>query len=259
MGNIFAELQMQSAHQMNTIVDTRKKMNKLLQCFLSQPDREEWCDVFAKDVRNLETQTMLDCDSFMIQPDSDFSFVPPELMEDTYGLFHGPYCLYAGRYVYPVKDVKGDVMGWCGYDKYSDVKYMDSLNYGYKAKNATVWGMEKMNEYYRSGRQVFFTEGIVCTLYARQCGEQSLATLGSSLTPYVAEIINRFGDKARILTDSDEAGNKFRKIANRMCPKARVIQSKIAKDLDDSKKVNPQIGEELCKFESRFYRSPYFT
>lgn len=259
MGSIFAELQMISANQMNTVVDTRKKMNELLHGFLAQEDREEWCDVFARDVRNLETKTMLDCDSFMINSDCDFSFVKPDLMEDTYGLFHGAYCLYSGRYVYPVKDVKGDVMGWCGYDKYSDVKYLDSICYGYKAKNASVWGMEKMPEYYTSGRQVFFTEGIVCALYARQCGEQALATLGSGLTPYVAEIINRFGDKARVLTDSDESGNKFRRITNRMCPRARVIQSKIAKDLDDSKKVNPEVGNDLRNFESRFYVSPYFV
>ena len=86
-----------------------------------------------------------------------------------------------------------------------------------------------------------------------------MATLGSNLTPYVAEIINRFGDKARIITDSDEAGNKFKQIAHRLCPRARVLQSKIAKDLDDSKEIVPDIGYELEKFENRFYRSAYFT
>lgn len=259
MGNIFAELQMQSANQLNTITDARKKMNQLLKLFLEQPDRELLCDIFARDIRNLETKTLLDCDSFMINPDEGFSFVPEELQSETYGMFKGPYCVYEGRYVYPVKDVHGDVMGWCGYDKFSDVKYLDSLNYGYKAKNASVFGMEKMEEYYHSGRQVFFTEGIVCTLYARQCGQQALATLGSNLTPYVAEIINRFGDKARIITDSDEAGNKFKQIAHRLCPRARVLQSKIAKDLDDSKEIVSDIGYELEKFENRFYRSAYFT
>lgn len=259
MGNIFAELQMQSANQLNTILDARLRMNELLRLFLDRPDREEICYAFAKGVRNLEVQTLLDCDSFMIQDDDVFGFIPADLKQDTYGLFRGPLCVFQGRYVYPVKDVKGNVMGWCGYDKYSDVKYLDSMNYGYKAKNASVFGMEKLGEYYTSGKQVFFTEGIVCTLYARQCGEQSLATLGSNLTPYVAEIINRFGDKARIITDSDEAGNKFKRIAHKLCPRARVLQSRIAKDLDDSKDINPFIGEELRKFESRFYTSPYFT
>lgn len=259
MGNIFAELQMLSSNQLNTVMDARQQMNRLLKCFLEDPEREEWVRVFAEGVRNLEVQTLLDCDSFMIQPDMTFGFIPSELMEDTYGLFKGAYCVFSGRYVYPVKDVQGNVMGWCGYDKFEDVKYLDSRNYGYKAKNATLWGMEKLPEYYRSGRQVFFTEGIVCTLFARQCGEQALATLGSNLTPYVAEIINRFGVKARILTDSDEAGNKFKRIAHRLCPKARVIQSRVAKDLDDSRQVVPEIAEELHKFENLFYRSEYFT
>lgn len=259
MGNIFAELQMSSANSMNTVLDARKKMNEILNIFLSRPDRMELVTIFAKEFRNLEVQTLVDCDSFAIEETDPAMYIPEEYQVDTYGMFNGYGCRYSGRFVYPVKDVEGNVMGWCGYDCDSDVKYLDSDNYGYKAKNASVWGMEKMPEYYRSGRQVFFTEGIVCALYARQCGEQACATLGSNLTPYVATIINRFGDKARIITDSDEAGNKFKRIAHRMCPKARVIQSKIAKDLDDCRKVNPAIKDELAKFENRFYRSPYFT
>lgn len=259
MDNIFAELQMTSANSMNTILDARKKMNELLHLFLERPERMGLLNIFAHDFRNLEPQTFVDCDSFFIDQDDPTLYIPEEYKTDTYGMYGAFGCKFCGRYVYPVKDVRGDVIGWCGYDKSSDIKYLDSINYGYKAKNATVWGMEKMPEYYKSGRQVFFTEGIVCALYARQCGEQACATLGSNLTPYVATIINRFGDKARIITDSDEAGNKFKRIAHRMCPKARVLQSKIAKDLDDSREVNPDIKFELPKFENRFYRSPFFT
>ena len=259
MDNIFAELQMQSANSLNTVLDARKKMNKLLNIFLNRPDRMEILNNFAHDFRNLEPQTLIDCDSFGINEGDAATDIPEEYQTDTYGMFGAYGCKFSGRYVYPVKDVEGNVMGWCGYDKDSPVKYLDSINYGYKAKNATVWGMEKLPEYYKSGRQVFFSEGIVCALYARQCGEQACATLGSNLTPYVATIINRFGDKARIITDSDEAGNKFKRIANRLCPRARVIQSKIAKDLDDSRKVNPAVKDELPKFENRFYRSPFFT
>lgn len=259
MANIFAELQMQSANSMNTILDTREKLNHMLKLFIEQPLREPLVRVFAEQYRNLDVQTLLDADTFMIQEDDPLMYIPEEYQEDTFGMFKGDRCLFRGRFVYPVKDVKGNVMGWCGYDRDSDVKYLDSINYGYKAKNASMWGMEKMPEYYASTRQVWITEGIVCALYARQCGEQALATLGSNLTPYVATIINRFGARARILTDSDAAGNKFKKIANRLCPQARVVQSKVAKDLDDSRMVNPAIKDELAKFEQRFYRSEFFT
>ena len=60
MGNIFAELQMQSANQLNTITYALKKMNQLLKLFLEQPDRELLCDIFARDIRNLETKNLLD-------------------------------------------------------------------------------------------------------------------------------------------------------------------------------------------------------
>lgn len=260
MSNLFAELQQASMIQSNTVRDARKKMNKLLECFLEEEERYELCDIFARDVRQLKTETFLDVDSFMIQPNRDFSNIKDhELMNDTYGLFKGGFCKFSGRYIYPVKDVQGDVMGWCGYDKFSEVKYLDSRNYGYVPKLNTLYGMEKLPEYYKSGKQVFFTEGIVCTLYLREIGEQSMALLGSNITPYVAEIINRFGTKARIIPDSDDAGNHLKAIAKRRCPKARILQSKIAKDVDDSRMVAPELCEEMSKFENPFYRSKYFT
>ena len=67
MGNIFAELQMSSANSMNTVLDARKRMNEMLNIFLSRPDRMELVTIFAKEFRNLEVQTLVDCDSFAIE------------------------------------------------------------------------------------------------------------------------------------------------------------------------------------------------
>ena len=143
-------------------------------------------ETMAECVRNLETKTLLDCDSFMVQDDFSIMELPEELQHDSLGFCNGNNVVFSGRYVYPVKDVKGDVMGFCGYDKFSSVKYLDSKNFGYQAKSYSCYGMEKLPEYYDSNEPVYFVEGIVCCLCIRQAGESAdayLAAWQSAETP----------------------------------------------------------------------------
>ena len=255
----FQQLQAESSMSEETSVQkARKQLNQIVEIFKAQPDYLETVKIFAEEVRNLDIQTLLDCDSFMLQPETPLDILPEELQHDSLGFCRGDYYVFEGRYIYPVKDVKGDVMGFCGYDKFEDTKYLDSRNYGYRAKSYSCWGMEKMEEYYRSDEPVFFVEGIVCALYLRQCGLQSLALLGSSASPYIIEVIKRFGMRAIIVHDADEAGSRFRKIIRRQIPYIRCVQSTIAKDVDDSRSVDPNFAEELHKLIDPFYRSPLY-
>lgn len=259
MDNIFAQLQALSTMSEETTIDKlRKQLNQIVTVFKGRPEYLEEVTIFAEQVRNLEVKTLLDCDSFMVQPDVDFDILPEELQHDSLGFCRGMNLIFSGRYVYPVKDVKGDVMGFCGYDKFSDIKYLDSVNFGYKAKSYSVWGMEKMRDYYESSEPVFFVEGIVCALYLRQCGLQALAMLGSNITPYVMEIIKRFGPRAVVIVDSDEAGTHCRNTLRRFNKSIMCIQSTVAKDVDDSREVNPEFANELRKLDNRFYRSSLF-
>lgn len=242
-----------------TIDQSRKVLNDIVKFFQSLPDYEENVRIFAELVRNLEVSTLKKCDSFMIQPDFLITQVPEEFRHDSYGICRNDYIIFSGRYVYPVKDVRGNVMGFCGYDKFSGTKYLDSTNYGYRAKTYSVWGMEELPDYYRSTEPVYFVEGIVCALYLRQCGFQALAMLGSSVSPYVVEIMKRFGSRAITVCDSDEAGSKCRHYLRRVCPQMRCVQSKISKDVDDSRAVDPNFAEELHKLRNPFYASKLFS
>lgn len=256
MNNLFAQLQaMSTMSAESTVLSTRKQLNQIVEIFKARPEYLEEVEIMALGVRNLEVKTLLDCDSFMVQPDLPVGLLPEELRHDSLGFCKGTDFVFDGRYVYPVKDVKGDVMGFCGYDKFSDVKYLDSLNFGYKAKSYSLWGMEKLPEYYRSTESVYFVEGIVCALYLRQQGLQALALLGSIISPYVTEIIRRFGMRAVLVCDADEAGTKCKRVMIKRIPYLRCIQSRIAKDVDDSREVDSNFVEELRKFSNPFYRS----
>ena len=240
----------------NTMESSRKDLGRIVEFFKSRDcymQELTWC---AEKLRNLEVRTLLDADAFMVQDDIPVGILPEDLQHDSLGFCRGMWLIYSGRLVYPVKDIKGNVMGFCGYDKFSETKYLDSQNFGYKAKYTTIYGMERLANAYKSNEPVFFTEGIVCTLFLRQEGFQSFACLGSHLTPYVIEIIKRFGKRAFVITDSDQAGNKFRTQVRYACPQARPLQSRIEKDIDDSRKVDPSIVDELRKLHNPFYISP---
>lgn len=256
--NFFAELQMMAMLQEDDAVKYRKMNNRILEIFLAQPERMEWLTAFAEHVRALKVETLVKADSFHIQPDTPATVLPDDLRVDGTGFCRNSMLVYEGRYVYPVKDIKGDVMGWCGYDKFESPKYLDSKTYGYKAKEATLYGMEELPSYYRNDKPVFVTEGIVCTLWLRQEGFQAMASLGSHLTPYVIEILKRFGNRLIMIPDSDEAGLKYKQQCKYTLPKARVMQSKVAKDIDDSRQENENLKEELLRCYDRFYQSPLF-
>lgn len=258
--NFFAQLQALSTMSKESTIDTtRQQLNRLVEFFKGRESYLEEVEQFATLVRDLEVQTLLDCDSFMVQPDVLSNEIPEDLRHDALGFCKGVDIVFSGRYVYPVKDVHGDVMGFVGYDKFSSTKYLDSINHGYRAKQYSVWGMEKLPEYYRSDEPVFFSEGVVCALYLRQCKMQACALLGSNVTPYVQEIIKRFGQRAILVVDSDEAGNKCRKSCRYNLPGVRCVQSTLAKDIDDSRKVNEDFASELRKLKNPFYRSSMFV
>lgn len=256
--DIFAQLQALSTLTAETTVDMqRKRLGEIVEFFKARNDYYELVRIFAEEVRNLKVQTLLDADSFMVQ-DININEIPEELRHDSLGFCKGIQLVFDGRYVYPVKDVRGQVMGFCGYDKFSDIKYLDSVNHGYKAKEYSMYGMEALPEYYRSADPVYIVEGIVCCLYLRQEGLQSLAMLGSNLTPYCTEIVRRFGHRAIFVCDSDEAGTTFRRRTRYRLPQARFVQSRIAKDVDDSRQVNENFAKELSRLKNPFsYSSSY--
>ena len=248
--NIFLQLQILSQQeQVSQISESRKVLNKAVEYFIGTDLNKEQLPHFAK-FRQLELSTLEKAKVFYTD-----GTVPEEFSHDSYGLMHGDFPVFVDRFVYPVFDVKGDVMGFCGYDVDSSAKYLDSQNYGYTAKSYSCYGMEKLAEYYNNDELVIFVEGIVCCLAAREAGVQALAFLGSQMSPYMAQIVKRFGDRAVVFMDSDEAGTKFRR---RIHKQFRCAQSTIAKDLDDSRKVNPDFFNEVKKLRDPFYQSQLY-
>jgi 5S rRNA maturation endonuclease (ribonuclease M5) len=222
----------------DSIQKSREKLNSFVKHMLAQPWQDEQIHLFAE-LRQLQESTLHDAESFMFVDDF---VLPPEFDTEDLKLWY-----FLGRYCYPVKSAAGNIIGIVGYDMLESPKYLDSENYGYKAKDAVFFGMEKIPDYYSSTDSVIITEGSVCMLGLRENGFQAMAMLGSSLSPYMIKVLRRFGRRCVLMPDSDDAGSKILKQAKWNLPDARVIRVTSAKDLDDSRKVNPNFYGNLRK------------
>lgn len=249
-----------------TISNQREIMTEMVKYFTSLPENEGPLEWLAEE-RHLPLSILKEHDVFFIDEDVTRSSIPEKYWDETLGLCKWKYIIYAGRIIYPVKSPTGLVMGLCGWTKdKGEVKYLDSKNYGYKAKYNTMYGMEKLLEYYKSTDSVFLVEGIVDCLFLRSLGLKAFALLGSLLTPYIITILSRFGERLIVLPDNDNfkgeaedktAGEGFAKQVFYKLPKARVYQTISAKDLDDVVRVSEEkrqsLVNDLLNIDNMFY------
>lgn len=241
-----------------SVEDTRQDLNSIVKFFKQQPYHEHAIDIAFVQARCLPKWLADEQDVFFIDEDFLVNDLPEEYKAEALGIVKKNHIIFSGRLMFPVKDVKGNTMGFCGWDKFEKPKYLDSKNHGYKAKFTTFFGMEKLPEYYTSGKPVYAVEGIICCLYLRSIGLQAIALLGSSLTSYVIQILKRFGRRLVVIPDNDivgksvedvidsPAGEHLVKTVKQRIQQATVIQSTIAKDVDDTR------GFEDHKYEQQF-------
>jgi len=255
--NSFQEIQMLSLLEGNTSVkDTRVKMNKIVEHFENAFFYEEQLQFFSE-MRKLKPETLKEVNSFMVTDDYPFTAIPEELRHESLGFCRSDRIIYSGRYVYPIKDIRGDVAGFVGYDKFESPKYLDSRNYAYKAKTTMLAGMERMEEIYGSKEPVFVTEGYVCKLWLQEQTLLSLATLGAYISPYEYTILRRLGDRVVMVNDGDEAGSKSARIIKRELPKAKVIQPFLAKDVDDTRQLENSVSEDIVAELLSIAKNPF--
>ena len=255
------QLQVESEHSIEKLRETLTKAVKFLSC-----DSQKYTSMVFRDLRNnFPIQNLEEKNIFLMSEKLHPTYaIPDEFKSYALGLFSAnEFPIYADRLVYPVRDVKGNVMGLCGWDPVEQPKYLDSKTYGYNAKRNTLYGMEKLKDYYTSTNPVFITEGIVCCNYLRANGFNSLALLGSSISSYVVEILKRFERRCVLIPDNDEAGLHIYTTALKSLPKAQCFVSVVAKDIDDTRSVDNHKYEQdllndLSKMSNPFYQPIVF-
>ena len=150
---------------------------------------------------------------------------------------HGFYCTFRDRLMFPIIDVRGNVIGFSGRTlgdagaKYLNSK--DTLVFN-KGRNLFALNLAKKSQ----AGYITLSERNVDTVALIQAGfDSAVASLGTSLTPEQARLISRYTNEVIIAYDNDGAGIKASQraigILERLDLKVRVLRMTGAKDPDE--------------------------
>ena len=153
----------------------------------------------------------------------------------------GFYDCFRSRLMFPVIDVRGDVIGFSGRILGDgEPKYMNSpetivFN---KTRNLFALNLAKKS---KCG-YIILSEGNIDVVSLHQAGfDSAVASLGTSLTPEQARLISRYTDQVVIAYDNDNAGIKATQraigILEKLDLKVKVLRLEGAKDPDDFIKI----------------------
>ena len=149
----------------------------------------------------------------------------------------GFYDCFRSRLMFPVIDVRGDVIGFSGRILGDgEPKYMNSpetLVFN-KTRNLFALNLAKKS---KCG-YIILSEGNIDVVSLHQAGfDSAVASLGTSLTPEQARLISRYTDQVVIAYDNDSAGIKATQraigILEKLELKVKVLRLEGAKDPDD--------------------------
>ena len=149
----------------------------------------------------------------------------------------GFYDTFRNRLMFPIIDVRGDVIGFSGrIIGDGEPKYLnsrDTLVYN-KGRNLFALNLAKKS---KSG-YIILSEGNIDIVSLHQAGfDSAVASLGTSLTPEQARLLSRYTKQVIIAYDNDGAGTKAAQraigILERLDLKVKVLRMTGAKDPDE--------------------------
>lgn len=164
----------------------------------------------------------------------------------------GVYDTFRNRLMFPVIDVRGDVIGFSGRILgEGEPKYMNSpetLVFN-KSRNLFALNLAKKS---KCG-YIILSEGNIDVASLHQAGfDSAVASLGTSLTPEQARLISRYTDQVIIAYDNDGAGIKAAQraigILEKLDLKVKVLRLEGAKDPDEFiKRKGPEAFRKLLE------------
>ncbi len=128
----------------------------------------------------------------------------PEHKEDIY------YDRFRARIIFPLKDVRGRILGFAGriiVKNDQEAKYLNSPETEIYKKGNQVFGLNLAKESIRKEDRVFIFEGYFDQIRAHQAGiKNTVATCGTALTPKQVSLLKNYTKNVVLVFDSDQAG-----------------------------------------------------
>ena len=123
---------------------------------------------------------------------------------------HGLYDRFRGRLIFPIKNAMGTVVAFGG--RLIDgegAKYINSPESVVYSKRNNLYLLDKARNVIKAKERAILVEGYMDAVRLHKCGfNETIASLGTSLTEEQAKLLGRFTNKCYICYDSDAAGQK---------------------------------------------------
>jgi DNA primase len=119
---------------------------------------------------------------------------------------------FAGRVIFPIHGISGNVVGFGGRTLKSDkniAKYVNSPESDIYHKSRILYGLFQAKKSIVSNNRCFLVEGYTDVIALHQAGiENVVSSSGTALTVEQIRLIKRFSENITVLYDGDEAGLK---------------------------------------------------
>lgn len=118
---------------------------------------------------------------------------------------------FAGRVIFPIRDIKGNIVAFGGRTLEKDVlpKYLNSPESYIYQKSKVLYGLFNNLDYIKEKYSVIVVEGYMDLISLWQVGVRNVvATLGTALTNEHAKLLVKYAKDIYLMFDSDEAGKK---------------------------------------------------
>ena len=122
----------------------------------------------------------------------------------------GHYDRFRGRLIFPIADTQGKVIAFGGRGLAGEEpKYLNPPETPLYQKGQTLYALHRARERMAETRRALLVEGYVDCLMAHQHGlGETVAVLGTALTPPQLGLLRRYADEAILFFDADRAGQE---------------------------------------------------
>jgi len=157
------------------------------------------------------------------------------------------YDRFRGRLMFPIKDLRGNIIGFSGRmieGKDTEAKYVNTPETPVYHKRETLYGIDLAKEAIKKTGNVFLVEGEFDMISPYQHGfENFVAIKGSAVTREQLMLLKRYTNRVTLTLDNDEAGEEAAKrgieSAEELELETQVVSFDFAKDPDEAIKADP--------------------
>ncbi len=165
------------------------------------------------------------------------------------------YDRFRGRLMFPLKNHRGQVVGFSGRVIMGDetqAKYLNTPETMVYHKGKMLYGLHELNQEIKKSQQLLIVEGEFDMLSSVQAQVNNVCAIkGSALTQDHAKLINRYVKKVILALDQDKAGIEATKKAiltlREVGVELRVVMIDKGKDPDEYARTNPRAWREKVK------------